>query len=439
MPLPSAIKNRLVDALETKTLVVLCGAGLSMSVPSSLPSAKRVAEMCWDEWNAVHALDPALRHDIEGLAHHFWSAGNFDSIFIRKLVPWGDLTGRPNRGHAAVCDFLITRSAVACLSTNFDALIERWATDRKLAMEGALNSVEAGAATTHSPLLKFHGCMQRDKSETIWTSDQLSTPSIQTRLAGCAAWMNVILQARHLVVVGYWSDWGYLNKVIETAFNTNAALSVTVIDPDPSASLQTKAPIFWSKLNAAAANFVHVQMSADDALEELWREFLTIWLRRLFDFAKPSIADDAAVETEKAKLNAATTDELYQIRQDGEGVPYTHCSVLSRPNAHSTQAAHARVRLAQAGGTWIGPWLHLAGSRIRVINAAGQDIASVRARYVEPAALTPPDVVVCAGGVELSVPAKIVGGGVSGSIVRGATTLGTKWLSTEDAFGALGI
>lgn len=66
-------------------------------------------------------------------------------IFIQGTVPWNDLTGRPNHGHAAVADFLICRAAEAALSANFDTLIANWANDQKIAMRGALDGTEAMA------------------------------------------------------------------------------------------------------------------------------------------------------------------------------------------------------------------------------------------------------------------------------------------------------
>jgi HIUase/Transthyretin family len=61
------------------------------------------------------------------------------------------------------------------LSANFDPLIEQWANARKIALRGALNGQEAvNFADTPSPLLKFHGCLTRDREETLWTQGQLT-------------------------------------------------------------------------------------------------------------------------------------------------------------------------------------------------------------------------------------------------------------------------
>jgi hypothetical protein len=60
------------------------------------------------------------------------------------------------------------------------------------------------------------------------------------------------------VVVGFWTDWGYLNDVLAGAFTINTALSVTVVDPSPATSLQTKAPLLWARLNSLSTIFEHV-------------------------------------------------------------------------------------------------------------------------------------------------------------------------------------
>lgn len=109
MPLSADLRMRLLDAIETDSLVFLCGAGLSMASPSNLPSAMRVAEICFDSRSATETLAPALREDVDKLAGLFHARGDFERVFI-PLVPWDELMGTPNKGHAAVSDLLISPS-----------------------------------------------------------------------------------------------------------------------------------------------------------------------------------------------------------------------------------------------------------------------------------------------------------------------------------------
>src|ERR1700739_622982 len=128
MVFDSPTLTRLLGAIEANRLVLLCGAGLSIPSPSNLMSAVAVSRACYDKYQPIQTLPPALRDDIDQLAGHFHGTHEFESVFIGSLVPWRELTGQPNEGHAAVSDLLISRAADAALSANFDFLIEQWGT-----------------------------------------------------------------------------------------------------------------------------------------------------------------------------------------------------------------------------------------------------------------------------------------------------------------------
>jgi hypothetical protein len=226
--LSDAVTARLLGAIETDSLV-LCGVGLSIPPPSDLLSAVRVSQMpgCTRNPSIQHCGTKLIR-----LAGYFHATGAFERVFIRRLVPWNELVGPPNNGHAAIADLLISRGAHAALSTNVDPMIEHWAEERKIAMRGGLNGQEAvDFAANTNPLIKFHGCMRRAQEKTLWTQDQLAERDVKTRVESCSQWMNLHLPGKHLVVVGFWTDWGYMNDVIANAFAIDNASSVTVIDP----------------------------------------------------------------------------------------------------------------------------------------------------------------------------------------------------------------
>ncbi len=63
MALSAEQTTRLLGAIETDSLVFLCGAGLSTGSPSNLPLAAKVAEICYDAWLSVEELPPAMRND----------------------------------------------------------------------------------------------------------------------------------------------------------------------------------------------------------------------------------------------------------------------------------------------------------------------------------------------------------------------------------------
>ena len=435
-PLSPAILERLLTAIENDTLVFLCGAGLSMAWPSKLPSALGVANTCYDRRLPIEDdLPTHLRDDIDQLAEHFHVRGDFERIFIH-LVPWNELLGESNDGHAAIGDLLVVRAAKAALSANFDPLIESWAQRRKVDMLGALTGQDAQNTQGHNPLVKFHGCMHIDRPHTLWTHRQLAEAGMAARIHSVSQWMQLVLPEKDLVVVGFWSDWGYLNDVLSTAFTATNAKSVTVIDLCDAATLQTKAPILWQRLHAASGTFEHVQHSAADVLKELRAQFSKVWARRFFSLPGASASggppDDACLMT-------LDVDDLYRLRQDAEGIPYTRAATKRQPEANSSQAALVRRLFLNKGAAHTGAWLTHGTNTVRVINGAGQDIAGMRAKYREAPTVAQADVVVCAGAVEYGVPTFVIPKGSGASSVRPASGGPAPWLTLEDARTAFGI
>ena len=417
MVLSAEVTTRLLGAIETDLLVFLCGAGLSLPSPSDLLSAVKVAQICYDRWQSIEILDPAFRNDVDRLAAHFYARGDFNKVFIRRLVPWNELVGRPNSGHAAIADLLISRGAYAALSTNFDSLIESWAEERKIALQGALTAQDALDIANANPLIKLHGCI-RAREGTLWTQAQLADPAIQARMECFSDWMKLALPGKDLVVVGFWSDWSYLNDALANAFSIDNARSVTVIDPSPTVTLQTKAPAFWAKLNGMSDAFVHIQASGDEALEELKTAYSKTWARRYYALGGALVQGAGGTVEVKAPFDALAMDDLYNLRRDAEGVPYTRAARLKEPAATAAQAAAVHVMLLNNGATQQGAWLQLGGRSIRVVNGAGQGLADVQAQYKEPATILQSEIVVCAGAFDFGVPARVIDPGRGASTIR---------------------
>lgn len=431
--------TRLLGAIQTDSLVFLCGAGLSIPPPTSLLSAVRVSQVCYDTWLPTEALDVGLRNDVDRLAGHFHARGTFEDVFI-KIVPWDELVGPPNIGHSAIADLLISRAAHAALSANFDPAIEMWAENRKVALEGALTGQEAvDFAQRTNPLIKFHGCLRRDRKNTLWTHGQLDIPLIQERTNSCSQWISLNLPGKHLVVVGFWTDWGYLNDVLAAAFTINTAASVTVIDPSPSANLQGKAPLLWTNLNNLSRVFEHVQASGSDVLDELRTAYSKTWARKFYSLGNPLMQAAGGAVPAAATPDALSGDDLYNFRRDGEGVPYTRAATQKNPSPSAAQAALTHMLLMNSGATKNGSWLEHGGRLIRVVNGAGRAIADVREQHKEPSISPQPDVVVCAGAIDLGVPALLISTGRGASVVRPAGGAGAQWMTFEQARTVLHI
>ena len=445
MAIDTALKTRLLGAIEADALVFLCGAGLSMAPPSLLPSALTVARECYDYWNVTEPLDAAMRDDLEALANHFYVNGGFKDIFINRLIPWNSLVGSPNAGHAAIADMLICRAAKAALSANFDPLIENWAQDHKIAMRGALDGVEAmNFQFVSSPLIKFHGCLLRGREETIWTAAQFAEALLQHRKQTCSDWMRLNLPGKHLVVVGFWSDWGYLNDVLADAFSIATAESVTVISPGDTAGLETKAPLLWGKLHAMSHQFVHVKESGDVFLGELRQAFSELWHRKFLQHGE-TLMPVASALPPLALAAAATAplslsqEDLYDLRRDAEAAPYTSAATSKAPPMSTAEAASLRLRMLEKGATEERAWLRMDGKSVRIINGAGRNLEDVRRLYKEPPTLLEADVVICAGAKALGVPGGLISRGSPASLIRPAAGSGSLWITSEEAEDAFNL
>jgi SIR2-like domain len=434
MPILSeAVLTELLGSIEASSLMLLCGAGLSVPSPSNLLPAWKVAEMCFERRRDIEVLPDALRYDLDGLAGHFHAAGHFKDQFL-ALVPWAELLGAPNAGHAAVSDLLVARAAHSTLSANFDPLIEIWAKTRKIDLRGALDGAQASAfRAATNPLLKFHGCLDRDRDATLWTQRQLAEASVQQRIESIKNWLAINLPGKDLLIVGFWTDWGYFNDVLADAITVGGLGRVIVIDPAPTDVLQQKAPGLWGHL-AAGAHFAHIVGSGDAALDELRTAFSKVWARRFFRLAQP-IAPDVVPPDPSGWQG----EELYDLRRDAEGVPYNRAAKQKGPSPEAAQAALAHLLLTQANATREGAWYRLNGKTIRVVHGGGQLLSTVRERYDEPTALASPDIVICAGAMDLGVPAKLIPSGAGASVVRPAKGGSAKWLTLEQARVELGL
>jgi hypothetical protein len=435
---PESIRTRLLGSIEAGRLVLLCGAGLSIPAPSNLMSAARVSQVCYDKYAPTMALPTSMRDKIDELAGYFYSTGEFESVFMGSLVPWNDLAGQPNAGHAAVADFLICGAVAGVLSANFDTLIEQWAFARRIAMRGAINGHEAVSfAKDTSPLIKFHGCLTRSREQTVWTQAQLHEPEVADRIATCSEWMKLNLPGKDILVIGFWTDWGYLNDIIANALTIHGFGSVTVVDPLTAAELQIKAPELWASLSTGTGHFKHVQASGTEALEELRVAFSKVWLKKFYQLGRALIEQDG-----KSYIPIdpdMSCDDLYASRCDAESRPSNSAALSKEPPKESAQAAFFHHLLLQAAASRNGSWYDYVGKQIRVIQGAGEALNTVKERHREPPAANQPDIIVCAGALDIPIPGRIIGSGAGSSIVRPAAGGTARWLTLENARGELGI
>jgi hypothetical protein len=432
---------RLLASMNAGRLLVVCGAGLSMAPPSSLPSARTVAERCFDKYRLESdpTCDLVLRDNLEALAEHFAGLSTLQSVFIEHLVPWPAFVRPSNTGHAAIADFLITRAAVAGISSNYDTLIERRAWDYGADFRGSLDGDEAiGDAIRQAPLLKFHGCSNRDRPSTVWAPSQLDDLTISARIARSKVWMAANLRYKDLLVVGFWSDWEYLNAVIGEALIDVQPLSVTVIDLSATNALEQKAPQLWQIAHVQNVTFEHVQESGAVALDELRRAFSSNYLRQVLDAGRAAFEQATGVDCDPAWLEIGDFDSeaLYGLRRDAEGIPAAEPAKLLRPGSPEA-LGFFHLLLRQAGAVQRADGYELNGRSIRVINGTQSVLGTLRGKFVEPPAAMQSDIVVAVGATDLGVPANVVRSGRAGDVIR--PDAAGEWFDLPGARAALGI
>lgn len=436
-----ATKNIILQAIESDRLVILCGAGLSMAPPSSLPSASVLAEDCFNRHrNSVDPnVDPALKNDLEALAGHFAADGSLVRYFIRTLVPWAKFSSRSNAGHLALSDMLLVRAVFSILSTNYDALIETPAKADGEDVQVALSGDEADIQRRfHAPLLKIHGCSS-DRDHTVWHDSQLQgDPQIAWRIQNISAWMNVNLREKDLLLIGFWSDWAYLNQIIDSAFENVSPNSVTVVDPSEPSTLEEKAPVLWAKAHAPNVTFTHVQQSGADALDFIRREFSRAYIRKLLASGANAFVHEYGVNCEDALLDCPdlATDELVQWRRDAEGIGFVKWPRLKSP-IQGEMLGFVHLMLRSAGAVIAGNRYEFQGRSVRVVHGAQWKISTMKERFETPPAANSDDMIICVGSYDNGLPDNAVREGEPGSIVR--PTAKSNFLTVDDARAELGI
>jgi hypothetical protein len=430
-----------LDSLLNNRLVLLAGAGLSMAPPSSLRSAARIADAAKSKYDAIYGETRApLATAIEEQANFFFRRGELDSVYFLKLIDQHEFSTRPNPGHYAIADLLLIRALQLAVSTNVDTLIE-------IAGQMLFGEIEAGIdghslaelPLNTSPLLKIHGCRLRDRPNMVWAPDQLDSEPVASRIANSTAWVTPRLLNRDLLVVGYWTDWDYLNAILGRTLGAVNPARVTVVTPDAGELLAEKAPELMAIGGNATVSFHHVRVSGADFLDALRRDFSRSFVRRVLrsgsnDFEAMTGAAPHAQWQEPANLDSET---LWLVRRDLEGCSPGHPASMREPPPAETLLGLTLLQLQAAGAVVDGPYWNLAGRRIRVLRAANKALHRVQAEYErETAPAIAPELVIAVGAEAEFLAKNVARTSVSGTITRGS---GGRWFTRQGAFEELGL
>jgi hypothetical protein len=432
--------KRLALSVANDRLVILCGAGLSMAPPSSLPSAAGVADLCYQKYRPIDPdVDPSLRYDLENLAEHISGHSSIKN-FVETLVPWERFKGSSNTGHDAIADFLLTRTIVCALTSNYDCMIERSADNLGGHLWASIDGDEASShEAKHSPLLKFHGCMVRDPVNTVWIKDQLVQEPLAKRIQKSSIWLSSKLRERDIVVVGFWSDWPYFNDLIAKALKDVSPLSFTVIDPQSIDQLKAKAPILWDICHREGIKFEHIRQSGADALDELRQEFSNIYMRRLLEISRPAFEAEKGTQYQSNVFDfpPLTSDQLYEKRRDVEGIPSGKAARQKSPGQTAETFGLLHLLLMSKGAQYTAQGYILDGKVIRLINGAGRPLNKIKDEFTAAPVNENSQIVVCVGATLPGVPANIVRSGAAGSLVRPMSQ--GEWISDMEARGMLSL
>ena len=115
--IPADVAQQLLGSIEADRLVIFAGAGLSMAPPSTVPSALRLARHTAEKYaeTTLSSVPDGANENLEAQAEFFFANGLLVHLFINRLVDWEPFRRSPNRGHAAVADFLCVGPSIAPL------------------------------------------------------------------------------------------------------------------------------------------------------------------------------------------------------------------------------------------------------------------------------------------------------------------------------------
>ena len=429
------LRERLLSSIAGDSLIILCGAGLSMADPSRVSSARHVAQQCAAKYkdDTGSTLPDPMPEDVEVMAEHFFERDEFQSVFIRRLVDWREFVNNlDNLGHVAIADFLGAKLVDLVVSTNVDTLIERAATTLgepdfcPIISEDDINFVN----DTHAPLLKLHGCASSTRRrETVWCKNQLNREPIKSRIEKLAAWLRGHLPNRDLIVVGFWTDWAYLNHILENAVVSTEPRSVIVIDPSSQADLKAKSPELWQWAQNNT-RFRHIEASGDTFLNELRLVVSCHFVNRVWAKGKEQYVRTIGREpdeTHSVNISDFSTEQLYSIRRDLTGVPVNSIVRNNGIDEGHSLIGMLHLGLLLCGATLPSNLFHWNGSTFRIIHTPNESLSSIQERFSdEPPNPVPPTRTICVGAWDDGgVPSKIIARGVPQGIIRNSST--AKW------------
>jgi hypothetical protein len=437
------IFNIVLAAIAARRLVLFTGAGLSMPAPSNLPLARALAVQCADKHEMLtdQLLGADVRDNIEAQARLFHERGQLQSYFLERLVDWRPFNGQPNAGHYAIADLLLCGAADLSVSANVDALVELAAEALgEVQFVSCILGSEAAVPRHYQPLLKIHGCIRRGVASTLWCKEQLAEAEWVSRIDDSVTWLAGNLTQRDIVFIGYWTDWAYLNEVLNRVLSDKTPRSVTLVDPSPPEVLEAKAPDLWLWAHRNGIAFHHLQLSGSEFLEELRRRFSRILLKRIAAVGRTAFATSSgSICPAFPSLDSCSTEDLYDLRRDWSGVRRDETTARNDSDSSDELLGKVFYDLVAVGGVLDGNAIMVAGKRVRIFQASGRMLYSVKTQLTgDVTSFNAPEVTVCVGAHDDGgVPADIVRADRGSTIIRPG--ISGDWCTHETAYALLGV
>jgi hypothetical protein len=429
-----------LDSLLNSRLALLCGAGLSMASPSSLPSAAALAAKAKQKYDGLYGVtrDP-LPVDVEDQAEFFFRRGELATVYFRSLIDPNAFSGQPNPGHHAIADLLLVGGIQTAVTTNVDSLIE---TAGHLLLGQVAIGIDGNTiamlAPEIAPLLKIHGCRTCDPDNMVWAPGQLEVEPVAGRIRSSQQWLGVRLLDRNLVIIGYWTDWDYLNELLERTLGAVRPAQVIVVDPADADNFRAKAPVLYALGQRAATAFHHVSASGSDFLQSLRLEFSRSFLRQVLHagasgYQELTGAVPLPAWTEPPDLD---NDMLWRVRRDLEGRSPTEPALDRNPPTEELLGL-TLLQLRAGGAVADGSYWVLNGRRIRVLRALNRPLHRIKAAFERETAPTiAAEIIVAVGAEAQTLPSDIVRGETLPTIARGDVS---RWMTRSEAVKELGL
>lgn len=263
--LPSPLRQ----AIESRRLVVLCGAGLSVAPPSCLPDwmgfneavlheARRAVQM------AYPALPQSCRDTLDSLTLRGLPVQAFSDLVVRTFAgdAWFSIlrlldSDRVNAGHLALADLAGAGTVAAIVTTNFDTLIERAFRERGVPLDVFSERADYDRAQQGAcALYKVHGTTSLSYSLVDTVTQKLRGLSLPVRLR-----LRAIVRVCHLLVIGFsGADLAFSDDYLGVGDALGESLGVTwIMRPGRSPGLEAKAFVARAGSNGT---FVEADLSA---------------------------------------------------------------------------------------------------------------------------------------------------------------------------------